>query len=176
MAVYGMDFQVNLNVLYTYPMIHCWRMQSAWSDDQLYTPIPFPPNAYGRSLGHVSVGLDTNCRVQTQNWWYHIWNRFGIPAQFKNDAHLDVWDPNHRMLRDGCAGIPNLSLIFVCHNLLFSVKILFPGLQKCLKSEQKTIVFMQSCRENVHGTNLRWEKLHYGMWKIFSQFPAEQSL
>ena len=36
-------------------------------------------------------------------------NRFGIPAQFKNDAHLDVWDPNHRMLRDGCAGIPNLS-------------------------------------------------------------------
>ena len=36
-------------------------------------------------------------------------NRFGIPAQFKNDAHLDVWDPNHRMMRDGCAGIPNLS-------------------------------------------------------------------
>ena len=53
----------------------------------------------------------------------NLWNRFGIPAQFKNDAHLDVWDPNHRMLRDGCAGIPNLSRIFNFNNVMRSSKI-----------------------------------------------------
>ena len=41
-----------------------------------------------------------------------LWNRFGIPAHLKDTTHLDVWDPHEHMLRDGCAKIPNLTLIF----------------------------------------------------------------